>query len=407
MRMDICQWPIRALLLNLNGRCIDSVSSVFAQSLGQTCEQLVGRCFDQYLTAASRLYFLSALDPQLRCGEALEQHTLNVKMPEGAMPFLVSAHPQTDNRVLLLLMPADRHLMLQRQLIQERDYTEQINRELLDQQRQLTAQRNRQKQLLQQLERTNYELLQTEKMAALGQLAAGIAHEINNPVGYIRSNLNCLSHDVTEILALLNQLPETTWKSYVSTKTMAQLQRDLADSLSESQQGIEHITTVTQTLTQFARPPGKKDRCELHQQLNMTLRVLKTTLTAKARICRDFAPVAIHVRFDPAQLNQVLMNVLLNAAQAIERFGHITICTRIEDNGVVIIVSDTGVGMDKETLARACEPFYTTKEDGTGLGLALVYNMLRRHGADLDMVSTLGKGTTVTLRLPLTSSTED
>lgn len=405
--MDISHWPIRAVILNLNGRVIERVSRGFAQSLGQTCEQCVEQCFDHYLTAASRLYFLSAFDPKLRNGEDLEQHTLNIKMPNGTIPFLVSAQPQASNMALLVLMPADRHLMLQRQLIQERNYTEQVNRELIEQQRRLTAQKNRQKRLLQTLERTNYALLQTEKMAALGQLAAGIAHEINNPVSYIRSNLNCLNHDVTELLAWLSQLPESTWESYLSAKTMAQLQRDLADSLSESQQGIEHITSITQALTQFTRAPGKKQCCELHQQLNTTLRVLKTPLKEKAKISRDYAPMTINVRFDPAQLNQVLMNVLLNAAQAIERFGQITLCTRIKDNAVAVIISDTGVGMDKQTLARACEPFYTTKAEGTGLGLALVHNMLRRHAADLDIVSTPGKGTTVTLRLPLVLSTEE
>lgn len=403
MSQAIRDWPIRALTLELDGRTIKDVSRAFAAHMGQTPEQLIDTSIDTILTAASRLYFLSALDPKLRQNLDCEQHTLYLKTPLGGLPFLTSAHPQHTNQALLVFMPADQHLVLQQQLIQERDYTESLNRDLNRQQHQLVEQRNRQKELLEKLENTNHELLQTEKLAALGQLAAGIAHEINNPVGYIQSNLNSLDHYLTTLLAILADARGDDIKQRLAAENFDFIKDDLVDLLNESQQGVQHITSITQALTQFTRAPGKEQTCELHDQINTTLRVINNELKNKAHIQRQFIQTPVRVKFDPAQLNQVMMNLLINAAQAIERFGEIHIVSETDGNYAKVTITDSGVGMDEHTLNHAIEPFFTTKPEGegTGLGLSLVYNMIRRHFGKLQIDSDVGQGTTVTLWLPL------
>lgn len=402
MSQAISDWPVRAVLVDLDGRTVQQVSRAFAQHMGQTPEQLLGRSFDELLSAASRLYFLSALDPKLRQGSDCEQHTLYLKTPLGTIPFLISAHPRPENSVLLVLMPADQHLVLQKQIIQERDYTESLNRDLLHQQQALIEQRNRQKALLEKVEDTNYELLQTEKLAALGQLAAGVAHEINNPVGYIQSNLNSLHHYLSQLLDLISDCSDAELQQRLVAENFEFIKQDVVDLLNESQQGVEHITSITRALTQFTRAPGKSESCELHEQINTTLRVIHNELKNKAQIIRHFSQSPLSVQFDPAQLNQVIMNILMNAIQAMARFGQIQIDTDIDGNYAKVKITDNGEGMDEHTLNHAVEPFFTTKAEGegTGLGLSLVSNIMRRHFGKLQIDSEVGRGTTVTLWLP-------
>lgn len=402
MSQAISDWPVRAVLVDLDGRTVQQVSRAFAQHMGQTPEQLLGRSFDELLSAASRLYFLSALDPKLRQGSDCEQHTLYLKTPLGTIPFLISAHPRPENSVLLVLMPADQHLVLQQQIIQERDYTESLNRDLLHQQQALIEQRNRQKALLEKVEDTNYELLQTEKLAALGQLAAGVAHEINNPVGYIQSNLNSLHHYLSQLLDLISDCSDAELQQRLVAENFEFIKQDVVDLLNESQQGVEHITSITRALTQFTRAPGKSESCELHEQINTTLRVIHNELKNKAQIIRHFSQSPLSVQFDPAQLNQVIMNILMNAIQAMARFGQIQIDTDIDGNYAKVKITDNGEGMDEHTLNHAVEPFFTTKAEGegTGLGLSLVSNIMRRHFGKLQIDSEVGRGTTVTLWLP-------
>ena len=400
--LDVSEWPLRAAKILLDDRELIEVSQGFAQHVNELPEQLLGRGLDEFLAPASRLYFLSALDPKLRQGQACEQQTLYLKTSLGNLPFLVSAYLQAA-AVVMVFMPADQHLVLQQQLIQERDYTESINRDLSRQQQALIDQRNRQKAILEKLETTNHELLQTEKLAAVGQLAAGVAHEINNPLGYIQSNLNSLSHYVEGLIAVLDQAQDVQIKQRLQAENFEFIKTDLFDLLKESQQGVEHITQITSALTQFTRSPGKAQRCELHEQINTTLRVIHNELKSKAQIQRDYVPGPLQVSFDPAQLNQIIMNVLLNAGQAIERFGNIIISTVVEEHYAKLTIRDDGAGMDEETLRRATEPFFTTKPEGegTGLGLSLVYNMIRRHSGKLQIDSQPGRGTAVTLWLPL------
>ncbi|RUO77015.1 sensor histidine kinase [Idiomarina seosinensis] len=396
-------WPVMAIELDLDGRVITWISAAFAEHFRRTPEQLIGSSLDQLLTMASRLYFLSALDAPLRQGKHCEQHTLYLNGPKGELPYLTNARPYYATGARLVFMAADQHLMLQQQLIQERDYTETINRELKQRQQQLITQREQQKAALDKLEDVNHEMLQTEKLAAIGQLAAGIAHEINNPVGYIQSNLNTLGYYTDKLLALVDGCKDENLAKQLRQQDYDYLKTDMTELLQESNEGIQHITNITSALTQFTRRSGFAEECDLQQQINTTLRVLQNEFKQKARIQRKYCDKPCWVVFDPAQLNQVLMNVLMNAVQAMKNFGDIVIETETDGELATITITDSGTGMSEETARRSTEPFFTTKPEGegTGLGLSLVYNIVRRHNGTLKIISEIGKGTSVIVSVPL------
>ena len=393
------KWPLLAIEFNLSDHRITDVTNRLCLKFQKTPNELLEQRLDELLSPASRFYFLSAMQTKLQQGIDCEQVTLYFKTAAGNAMCLCDAICQGDDKVALTLIVADRHLLLERQLISERDETKSINNELIKRQHELTEQKEEKVRLLTQMELVTAELLQTEKLAALGQMAAGIAHEINNPVGYIQSNLNTLSQYAQRLVNLIHRagVPD-------EQKTAADfefLEDDLLSLLNETQEGVQRITQITRSLTQFTRRSGLSDWCDVHQQIDTTLKIMKNELRGKVEIRRQFAELP-EIYCDPAQVNQVLLNVLLNAAHAIERFGYIDIVTELSDDKLIIKIADTGCGMDGETAKRALDPFFTTKPegDGTGLGLSISYSIMRSIGGDLTLNSEQGKGTEVTLSFP-------
>lgn len=393
------KWPLLAIEFNLSDHRITDVTNRLCLKFQKTPSELLEHKLDELLSPASRLYFLSTMQTKLQQGIDCEQVTLYFKTAAGNAMCLCDAICQGGDKVALTMVVADRHLLLERQLISERDETKSINNELIKRQHELTEQKEEKARLLTQMELVTAELLQTEKLAALGQMAAGIAHEINNPVGYIQSNLNTLSQYTQRLINLIHRagVPH-------EQKTAADfefLEDDLLSLLNETQEGVQRITQITRSLTQFTRRSGLSDWCNVHQQIDTTLKIMKNELRGKVEIRRQFAELP-EVYCDPAQVNQVLLNVLLNAAHAIERFGYIDIVTELSDDKLIIKIADTGCGMDEETAKRALDPFFTTKPegDGTGLGLSISYSIMRSIGGDLTLNSEQGKGTEVTLSFP-------
>lgn len=396
------KWPVLALECELEQLIVTEVTNRLCLCLQLTPKEMVGKALDGLLTPASKLYFLSAVEPNLRQGNDCEQVTLYFKAADGPRMFLVNAVVDDKKHFSLILMQADRHLTLERQLIRERDQTKEINQELQRREQELLEQRALKSELLSRMESVSSELLQTEKLAALGQLAAGIAHEINNPVGYIRSNLNTLSQYSQRLLDFIhqNQVISDAQKESVD---LAFLEKDLLSLLNETNEGIQRITQITRALTQFTRSSGLQDWCDIHKQIDTTLQVMRGELRSKVDIDRNYLPDLPLVYCDPAKVNQVLMNVLLNAADAIERFGVIRITTKYNNEQVEVIIEDNGCGMDEETAKKALEPFYTTKPEGegTGLGLSISYSIMVSLGGSLRISSQLGEGTRIYLAFPV------
>ena len=258
------------------------------------------------------------------------------------------------------------------------------------------------------LEQANKQLLQSEKLAAIGQLAAGVAHEINNPVGYVYSNLQTLENYLNDLFRLTDAID--TAASLEDLRQIRHnidynyLREDLKDLLSESREGIERVKTIISAMKDFSHIEEEEfKQADLHRGIETTLNVVNNELKYKAEVVRDFGELP-HVECIASQINQVIMNLLVNAAHAIEDFGKITICTRHQGDSVTLEVEDTGKGIASEHLNRIFEPFFTTKGigKGTGLGLSLSFNIIKKHNGEIEVHSEPGQGTRFRITLPVT-----
>ncbi len=258
------------------------------------------------------------------------------------------------------------------------------------------------------LEQANRQLLQSEKLAAIGQLAAGVAHEINNPVGYIYSNLQSLDGYLNDLFRLTDAVDSA--RSLEDLQLIKKnidynyLRSDLQDLLAESQEGIERVKTIISAMKDFSHIEEEEFKpADLHRGLETTLNVVNNELKYKAEVVRDFDELP-DVECIISQINQVVMNLLVNAAHAIEEFGKITVRTRHHGKCIVIEVEDTGKGISEEHLNRIFEPFFTTKPigEGTGLGLSLSFNIVEKHNGRIEALSTPGQGTCFRITLPVT-----
>ena len=272
--------------------------------------------------------------------------------------------------------------------------------------------------------KANAQLFQSEKMASIGQLAAGVAHEINNPTGFISSNLKTLTdyqNDLNNLIKhyrkLVTDLKETN-RENLSSSIEKQLERianleeeadidfileDIMDLISDCKEGSARIKKIVIDLKDFAHPGEDKiQSTDINDGIETTLNVVWNELKYKATVNKELGTLPI-VQCYPQQLNQVFMNLFVNAAQAIEKQGEISISTRADNGFVEIKIGDTGSGIDKKNLARIFDPFFTTKDvgKGTGLGLNVAYNIIKKHKGTIDVKSQVGKGTVFKIRLPV------
>jgi len=267
------------------------------------------------------------------------------------------------------------------------------------------------------LEDAQNQVIQSDKLASIGQIAAGVAHEINNPVGYVLSNLGSLESYLATLFALVDAyvdvedgMPLPIPKAFAHVRALRQqtdvgfLREDLKALLSESRDGLLRVKRIVQDLKDFSR--GSLEECwetiDLHDALDATLNIVRSELKHKARIVRAYGSVP-DVECLPSRLNQVFLNLIVNAGQAIDGQGAITLATGVLGKEAWVRVEDTGCGIPADDLNRIFEPFFTTKPvgEGTGLGLSVSYSIVRKHGGRIDVDSTVGKGTRVTVYLPL------
>lgn len=265
-----------------------------------------------------------------------------------------------------------------------------------------------------QLKDSQARIIQQEKMASIGQLAAGVAHEINNPMGYITSNMNSLwkyAEKLAQFIEIQEQAIErcaddATKAAIVDLKRQIKLDfvmKDFRDLILESLEGSKRVSKIVQDLKSFSRAEGNEAiPADLNECIQSTLNVVRNEIKYVAELelhLGDIPPVLCR----PQQISQVVMNLLMNAAHAITGKGVITVTTKQAGDLVEISVADTGSGIAPENMHKIFEPFFTTKEagKGTGLGLAISADIVRKHGGELLVQSEVGKGTTFTVRLPL------
>jgi len=264
-----------------------------------------------------------------------------------------------------------------------------------------------------EMERLQAQVLQAEKMASLGQLAAGVAHELNNPAGFIYSNIDLLKGYIERLKRCLfdyDQLalaPEAAEQIRAIKKEIDydNIVAELDSILSDCYVGAERIRDVVQNLRLFSRlDEPAVTRVDLNEGIEATVRLLPDYYkSGSIRLVRDYGEVP-QVNCYAAQLNQVWMNLLVNAAQAIDSAdGEVRIATRCKGQTAVVSVSDTGPGIPGERLGKIFDPFFTTKPvgEGTGLGLSISHGIVERHGGRIEVESTPGRGTTFTISLPV------
>ena len=257
-------------------------------------------------------------------------------------------------------------------------------------------------------------ILQQEKMASVGLLAAGMAHEVNNPIGFINSNLNSLRKYLEKMLTyiqameeLLDQLPDSDQKvAVIQLRKKLKLDFLLDDSrqlIDESLDGTERVRKLVQNLKTFSRADQAEEaKVDLNECLENTISIIWNELKYKVTLNRDYGELPLTLCY-AQKMNQVFMNILVNAAHAIEKQGEITIKTRHEKERIHIWITDTGCGIAEENLKRIFEPFFTTKEvgKGTGLGMSIAYEIIEQHQGKISVTSELGKGTTFMIDLPV------
>jgi two-component system NtrC family sensor kinase len=274
-----------------------------------------------------------------------------------------------------------------------------------------------QQQLIGELRSAHEQLLQSEKMASIGQLAAGIAHEINNPVGFVNSNMSSLKNYVGTLLGVIDNYEQAAaahpalaaqLTALRSQADLEFLKEDVTDLVRESMDGLKRVKDIVQALKDFSHVGETEWQvADLHHGLDSTLTIVSNEIKYKARVEKVYGALP-PVTCLASQLNQVFMNLLVNAAHALREQGVITIRTGVTgvgaDGWVWIEIGDNGVGIEPANLKRIFEPFFTTKPvgSGTGLGLSLSYGIVNRHGGRIEVASVVGEGTRFTVHLPVT-----
>lgn len=270
------------------------------------------------------------------------------------------------------------------------------------------------KRVEKQLKESQAQVIQQEKMASIGLLAAGVAHEINNPMGFIISNLSSLGKYTDKLIqfiefqgqALDKCADEATRSSLAEQKLQIKLEylvTDLRELISESLDGSRRVSKIVQDLQTFSRADNNEVvPSDLNETIMRTINMVRNEIKYVAELelrLENLPPV----NCQPQQIGQVVMNLLMNAAHSIQSRGLITLATSQVGDSVEISVTDNGCGISPEHLERIFEPFFTTKEAGrgTGLGLAISHDIVKKHGGELQVESTSDKGTTFTVRLPI------
>jgi signal transduction histidine kinase len=274
------------------------------------------------------------------------------------------------------------------------------------------------------LKKTQSGLIQSEKLASVGYLAAGIAHEINNPTAFVSSNLKTAEGYLQEIGSLvatyrqlIGLLKTSSKEALAGDKVQFLLDEikqaeedadldfimtDLANIFSECREGTDRIQKIVADLRDFAHP-GEPERqlTDINQSLDSTINIVWNELKYKAELIKEYGDLP-QVDCFAQQINQVFMNLLVNAAHAIEKQGTIHVRTCVQGDNIEVHIIDTGRGIPKQNLSKIFDPFFTTKEigEGTGLGLSMAYGIIKKHNGKILVESQVGKGTHFTVVLP-------
>jgi two-component system, NtrC family, sensor kinase len=271
------------------------------------------------------------------------------------------------------------------------------------------------------LKTTQAQLIQSEKMASLGQMVAGVAHEVNTPLGFVKSNIELFDRNQTILAQTLNEHAKAL--EYLESDDVEKLAEQIARAKESAERvtgydlinktkkligsaltGVDRIQELVTNLKNFSRlDETAVQNSDINEGIDSALTIANNAIKGTVDVEKHFTPNAMAECY-PAQLNQVFLNLLTNAAQAIPegKRGKIIVTTAVENEQVVVKFADNGKGIAPEHVKKIFEPFFTTKPvgQGTGLGLSIVYKIIEKHNGTIDVDSVVGQGTTFTIRLP-------
>ncbi|MFA6970799.1 MAG: PAS domain S-box protein [Gallionella sp.] len=424
-----------ALIDSLTGK-INEVNPKFAEIAGKTVEQMASidwvsithpddvqkdldnmallnagkipgfRMEKRYLRPDGSIVWISMTIAPIREGEDISPHHL-------CMIEDITERKQVENEIQEMLKAADRSRQIMLNMIEDQKLAEA----------QMVAQYGRAKKINAQLMETNQkleqaqnQLFQSEKMAAIGLLAAGVAHEINNPIGYVNSNLGTLEKYLGHFFSIMDKYEAAEvplgvdnplfqeLRQYKEKINLNRIRKDTQSLIAESQQGLERIKKIILDLKEFSHSDIKNQwvLADVHQGLDSTLNVVWNELKYKCEIVKEYG-VLPKIYCLPSELNQVFMNLLVNAGQAIDVRGTITLRTGQQGDRIWVEVRDTGQGILPENITHLFDPFFTTKPvgQGTGLGLSVSYRIVEKHHGEIEVHSEVGKGSTFRVWLPV------
>lgn len=264
------------------------------------------------------------------------------------------------------------------------------------------------------LHSTQAQLIQSEKLAGLGQLAAGIAHEVNNPLGYIINNLNVLKDYLKKLFKITSKYQafvdsNSKYKKQnqiFSINNYNHIKKDTPSLIKETLEGSQKVKQIISNLKNFAQPSfDRKQIIDINEEINRSLDLIKITIKSNYKIKTDLGKIS-YIMGNRNQINQVIINILTNSIDATKyKIGIITIKTYEEKNSIIVSISDNGIGIPVKNKNKIFDPFFTTKEigKGTGLGLSTVYGIIKSHKGTIKMSSKKNKGTTFMIKLPITT----
>ncbi|NME68421.1 ATP-binding protein [Flammeovirga aprica] len=272
---------------------------------------------------------------------------------------------------------------------------------------------NKTEDTLSQLKEMQDQLVSSEKLASIGQLTAGIAHEINNPINFVANNVLPLKDDIEDLIQAFSEL-----KRHASEEVVNEIEEDyevsfviqeISDLLKGIEEGATRTTQIVMDLKTFARMDSTKFKeANLEEGIDTSLTLLNSKLKDRVQVHKQYADIP-PVVCNESKINQVFMNILNNAEQAIKGEGNLTIKTWYDAKMVFIKISDDGSGMDKEIVSKIFDPFFTTKPVGlgTGLGMSISFGIIQDHSGDIKVDSEVGKGTSFTISLPIEGPSSD
>jgi signal transduction histidine kinase len=305
-----------------------------------------------------------------------ELELLNEKLQRNEK-ILIQAYKSLKDKELKLKQ-------LNEDLLASEEELRQTNEKLFEANELLVTQKNQLEIALSELQKTQLQLIQSEKMASLGVLANGIAHEINNPLNFINGGILGLETYFNE--NLVNHI------------------ENVAPLMEAIKTGIVRSALIVRSLDQYSHA-NKTEliNCDIHAIINNCLVLLQSKLESRIEVVKNYTPIPYNLIGCEGNLLQLFLNIIKNSIQAISSKGTISITTKVEKTDLIISITDTGCGISPENLTKIFDPFFTTKDPGkgTGLGLSITYKIIQEHKGTIEYKTELGTGTTATIKLPI------